>query len=305
MIFEDNLLPLKNLRDTEKIETHFVCVINTSISFDVESLINKMREMNIPCIENHREITSILIKNISSSRGRLCRWLSGFENAIFFKDAFMIISYFTYQEKKYINGFAKVKIIDEETMEITYICSDLKFSGIGKILISLIKLSITLLKIPLIILESVNRGTTQNFYTSQGFQYLRDNKDKKVFQLNTLHLSQKDQIIIDNLYKKLNEETPFLITYEPSKFDKNKETIDPTELIPYNRIRTAESPRPFPIHFMDPRIEEEEEEKEDEEDVSGTWKEVSSPRGGKKTKKQRKTKKKKRKQKKQQRKTRK
>jgi hypothetical protein len=218
---------------------------------------------------------------ISGSRGRICRWLSGFDNSIFFQDTFIIISYVVYEDKNYINGFVKVKNYDANTVEITYICSDLNFTGIGKLLISLVKLIITLLNISLIILESVNRGSTQNFYTSQGFQYVKNKGDKVVFFTNTRKFSRKDQINIGKIYNKLNSNKPLLITYNPSKFELNKDEIDPTELLPYNEIRKEGSPQPSPRHFTSPRSVRESPRSARDDEEGLMFRDVLTPRSSK------------------------
>jgi hypothetical protein len=268
--FEEKLLPIRDLPEKEKLESHLVCVINKNLPM----LTSKMAELHIPCIENHRQLTTKLMGIISKNNGRMCRWLSGFDNSIFFQDAFMIISYFVHEDKNYINGFVKIKLNNKDTVEITYICSDLYFTGIGKMLISLVKLVIALLGIPNIMLESVNRGTTQNFYTSQGFQFLNDKGNKKVFVTNTRRLSRKDQLIIGTLYKNINKNKPILITYEPSKFELNKETMDTTELLPYHDVRMDGSPVLSPRHFDSPRPSPRSAREED-----SIFRDVESPRG--------------------------
>ena len=197
-----------------------------------------MKMMNIPIQDNYGEVIEKLKRLIKSSIGRLCRWLGGFRSDEFKIGDFMLISYFEDKEgKKYINGFTTVISCDiSNTVRIDYICSDLQFTSIGKILITLIKIIIINLGITKLRLKSVLRPTTQNFYTSQEFSPLPEQKDAGYlwFEWNLDFLSEKDDTRFQDFSKKLTDNDAFMVIYTPDKFFKNMDDIDTTtELLPY------------------------------------------------------------------------
>jgi hypothetical protein len=122
-------------------------------------------------------------------------------------------------------------------------------------------------------ISSILRPSTQNFYISQGFYPLPEQKDEGRFvwfEWNFRTLNRKDHINISKFSKKIMENTSFLATFEPSKFRQNRDEHDTTELLPY-QLRRRRSPTPSPRHFMSPRSPRTEEK--------SIFKDVESPRG--------------------------
>jgi hypothetical protein len=167
---------------------------------------------------------------------------------------------------------------------MNYICTDLYFSGIGKALISLLKVITDGLGIQKVRIDSIFRPSTQNFYTSQGFYPLPDQEmGGKIiwFEWDSRYSSKKDRANMRSIRQ------PFLVTYEPSKFEMNKERMDTTELLPYRPVRThaslspgAVSPRGSPRSARSPHSARE---------MESIFRDVESPRSvrarGKRTKK--------------------
>lgn len=270
--FEEKLIPIKKLTAGEELPFQLVCVVNPAQSLNTKPLVSQMKGLHIPCIPINSTIIRKLRSTIYSDNKRFCRGLGGFDTMKFGKDEFMmIISYFEYEGNNYINGFINVKLNSEDIVEISYICSDLHFSGIGKTLLSLVKLIITMMGIPVIHLESVNNPSTQNFYTSQGFQYVSDNGNKKIFEINTGLMSRKDQLSIGKLFHHLGKGKPLFAIYHPSK---NRE-LDTTDLLPYHEIRTRRSPQPSPRNFFTPQASPRSARSTEEETI---FRDVSSPR---------------------------
>lgn len=270
--FEEKLIPIKNLTAGEGLPFHLVCVVKPAQSAYTESIVSQMKGLNIPCIPMNSTIIRKLRATIYSDNKRFCRGLGGFDTLQFGRDEFMmIISYFEYEGKNYINGFINVKLTSEDSVEITYICSDLHFSGIGKILLSLVKLVITMMGIPIIRLESVINPSTQNFYTSQGFQYIIDKGNKKIFEINTGLMSRKDQLSIGKLFHHLGKRKHLIATYHPSK----NRAMDSVELLPYLEIRTTQSPQPSPRNFFTPQASPRSARSTEEESI---FRDVYSPR---------------------------
>jgi hypothetical protein len=138
-------------------------------------------------------------------------------------------------------------------------------------LLSLVKLVITMMGFSLIRLESVLNPSTQNFYTSQGFQYVNDNGDKKIFEINTGLMSRKDQLSIGKLFHHLGKGKPLLATYHPSK---NRE-MDTMDLLPYLEIRTKRSPQPSPRNFFTPQASPRSARSAEDDSI---FRDVESPR---------------------------
>ena len=271
--FEENLIPIKKLTAGEQLPFQLVCVVNQAQPLNTESLIDQMAGLNIPCISINSTIIRKLRATIYSDNKRFCRGLGGFDTLQFGKDEFMmIISYFEYEGKNYINGFINVKVYNKSKVEISYICSDLHFSGIGKILLSLVKLVITMMGVPTIRLESVINPSTQNFYTSQGFQYVSDYGNKKIFEINTGLMSRKDQLSIGKLFHHLGKNKPLLATYHSSK-NRGMDTMD---LLPYLEIRTRRSPQPSPRNFFTPQASPRSARSVEDDSI---FRDVASPRG--------------------------
>jgi len=273
MSFEDKLIPIRNLTAGEELPFQLVCVVNPAQSVYTKPLVSQMNGLHIPCIAMNNTIIRKLRATIYSDNKRFCRGLGGFDTLQFGRDEFMmIISYFEYEGKNYINGFINVKVYNKDTVEISYICSDLHFSGIGKILLSLVKLVITMMGIQTIRLESVLNPSTQNFYTSQGFQYENDSGDKKIFKINTGLMSRKDQLSIGKLFHHLGKGKPLLATYHPSK----NRGMDSVELLPYLEIRTRRSPQPSPRNFFTPQSSPRSARSTEDDSI---FRDVASPRG--------------------------
>jgi len=285
MDFEDKLLFVNKLKPTEQLPIKLLCVINTNPAtkprnsqISSSDLYEIMESMNIPTQNNYDDLIEKLKNVIHSSVGRLCRWLGGFRSDEFKTSDFVLITYFEDKDgKKYINGFTTVISCDiSNTVRIDYICSDLKFTSIGKILITLIKIILINLRIKKLRLKSILRPTTQNFYTSQEFSPLPEQKDAGYiwFEWNFDFLTEKDDVCFQDFSKKLTDKEPFMITYTPDKFYKDIDAIDKTKLLPYY-------------------YSEKEEKKRTEEEESSIFKEVHTPRtdGGKKSRRSRKNKK--------------
>ena len=210
----DNKLIPKNIL-SEKLSTEGIkdyeckvcCIINKNLITSKNKTIIKeiMNELQIPVSDNYYDIIRLIRVLSINSRGRLCRWLSGFENKSFQEDIFIIIAYIEVDSKKYITGFFKIKNgetdIDYRT---NYICTDLYFKGIGHNLINLLKIILLNSKSRVIKVRipSILRPSTQNFYTQQKFYKLPDQPDSKsvLFEWNKKSISQRDKIKL-NLFK--------------------------------------------------------------------------------------------------------
>jgi len=284
---EEKLLPIKDLTEKEKLPLHLLCVVNTTTSrprnskIDVNTLEQLMGGMNIPLQDNYTEMVSKIRKLIQHSAGRFCRWLGGYETADFNRDDFMIITYFEHEGNNYMNGFIKVKNCDiSQVIRTNYICTDLYFSAIGKLLITLLKIIVINLRINKIRISSILRASTQNFYISQGFYPLPEQRDEGRFvwfEWNFKTLNRKDHISINKFSKKIMDNTYFSATFEPSKFKQNRDERDTTELLPY-QLRTRRSPTPSPRHFMSPRASPRPSPRSAREEDS-IFRDVESPRG--------------------------
>jgi hypothetical protein len=270
--FEDKLIPIKNLTAAEELPFQLACIVNTKQSLNTKPLVSQISGLNIPYIPMNPTIIRKLRATIFSDNKRFCKGLGGFETTQFCRDEFMmIISYFEYEGKNYINGFINVKVFNKDSVEISYICSDLHFSGIGKILLSLVKLVITMMGIQTIRLESVLNPSTQNFYTSQGFQYVKDEGDKKIFEINTGLMSRKDQLSIGRLFHHLGKGKPLLATYHHTK----NRGMDTMEILPYLEIRTRRSPQPSPRNFFTPQSSPRSARSTEDDSI---FRDVASPR---------------------------
>jgi hypothetical protein len=89
----------------------------------------------------------------------------------------ILLSYSTINNKNYINGFATLRINDSSNyIIIDYLCGDLQFGGIGSNLVTFIKLfTINVFgENNIIILNSIDSTTTQNFYRTQFFYKITD-----------------------------------------------------------------------------------------------------------------------------------
>jgi hypothetical protein len=290
ILFEENLMPIRDLTDKEILQLHVVCVVNTSRTkplnskIKVKDLENFTSSMNMPVQYNHRELVNQLRGLIAHNERRFCEGLRGYETYGFDRDDFLFLTYFVYNKKNYINGFLKVKNCSEypDIVRTNYICTDVKFSGIGKILIGLLKVSLVYLRIYKVRISSVPRHSTQNFYISQGFYPIPEQIDEGRFvwfEWDFDKHSKKDYISMAKLQIKLMGNKPMFATYETTKAN-----LDNVELIPY-RFRTAKSPLPSPRHFMSPRpvvapvATPRSARSPVEEEEGAMFREVESPRG--------------------------
>jgi hypothetical protein len=233
--FEQRLIPIKKLDDGSSLETNVVVVLNDKRDYgkiNKKHLISIIQQKNISAQDNYDEIIR-LIRILTRDR-RLCYNLGGIETRDFGTDNFIIISYFNYEDKNYINGFIQVKDCVEypNIIKTNYICTDLYFSGIGKQLLTFLKWILMNLKIPNLRINSINEYNTQNFYTSQGFYPVKNQTDltSMWFEWNIYTRNKKDRNNISNLV------IPFLSKYNT---EKHKIYLNKTvPLTPYNKRRS-------------------------------------------------------------------
>jgi len=64
-------------------------------------------------------------------------------------------------------------------IKTNYICTDLYFNAIGKSLLTLLKSIIINLNIQKLRIQSINRPTTLNFYTTQNLYPIKEQTDTK------------------------------------------------------------------------------------------------------------------------------
>ena len=233
---EKGLLPEKIAKQlTNPIYSNVICVINPDADpgkIKMDRLMKFMTQRNITIQMDYSNILRIILSITSSpSKGRFCRWVSGFENKSFHTDNFILISYLNHDSKNYINGFIQVKDCDEypNIIKTNYICTDLLFSGIGKNLLILLKIIVRILEIKQLRIESINRASTQNFYTSQGFYPLEEqvNANYTWFEWEYQTRREKDQEYM------MTFNIPFLIQYDSQKSLENRDMIDKTKIIPF------------------------------------------------------------------------
>jgi hypothetical protein len=235
--FERSLIPTKNLEDGTLLETNIVIVLNDKRDYgkiNRNHLISVIQQKDIFIQDNYDEIIR-LIRQLTNDR-RLCNNLGGLETRDFSTDNFILISFFNYQNKNYINGFIQVKdCVDyPNTIKTNYICTDLYFSGIGKPLITLLKWILINLKIPNLRISSILNFNTQNFYTSQGFYPIENQTDPNSvwFEWNIYTRTKKDQHEISKLI------IPFL-----SKYNKEKHKIYMNKSVRLNSYNKKRSKR--------------------------------------------------------------
>jgi hypothetical protein len=235
--FERSLIPVKKLEEGVLLESNIVIVLNDKRDYgkiNRNHLIYIFRQKKIFIQDNYEQIIR-LIRQLTNDR-RLCNNLGGTETRDFSTDNFIIISYFNYENKNYINGFIKVKDCIEypNIIKTNYICSDLYFSGIGKPLLTLLKWVLINLKIPNLRISSILNYNTQNFYTSQGFYPIENQTDSKTvwFEWNIYTRTKKDISEISNL------NIPFL-----SKYNKEKHKIYMNKTVTLNSYNKKRSKR--------------------------------------------------------------
>jgi hypothetical protein len=236
--FESCLIPTKNLEDGLSLESNIVVVLNDKRNYgkiNKNHLTSVIQQKHISIQDNYDQIIR-LIRRLTNDR-RLCNNLGGTETRDFSTDNFILISYFNYQNKNYINGFIQVKDCIEypNIIKTNYICTDLYFSGIGKPLLTFLKWILLNLKIPNLRISSILDSNTQNFYTSQGFYPIENQTDPKSvwFEWNMYTRTKKDRNDMSNLV------IPFLTKYNK---EKHKIYMNKTvRLNSYNRKRSKRS----------------------------------------------------------------
>jgi len=236
--FERSLIPIKNLEDGSLLESNIAVILNDKRNYgkiNRSHLISVIQQKHISIQDNYDQIIR-LIRQLTNDR-RLCNNLGGTETRDFSTDNFILISYFNYQNKNYINGFIQVKDCNEypNIIKTNYICTDLYFSGIGKPLLTFLKWILLNLKIPNLRISSILDSNTQNFYTSQGFYPIENQTDPKSvwFEWNIYTRTKKDRNEMSNLV------IPFL-----SKYNKEKHKIymnKTVRLNSYNKKRSKRS----------------------------------------------------------------
>jgi hypothetical protein len=242
--FERTLIPTQNLEDGTSLESNVLVVLNDKndknkrnygkIKINRNHLISVIHQKDIPIQNNYDEVIR-LIRTITNNK-RMCNNLGGIETRDFSSDNFILISYFTFQNKNYINGFIKVKDCSEynDIIKTNYICTDLSFSGIGKPLLTFLKWILLNLKIPNLRIKSILNANTQNFYTSQGFYPIAEQTDPQFvwFEWNIYTRNQKDRTDMSGLT------IPFL-----SKYNKEKHKIYTNKTIKLNTHNKRRSRR--------------------------------------------------------------
>ena len=236
--FERTLIPTQKLEDGTSLESNVLVVLNDRRDYgkiNRNHLISVIRQKDIPIQNNYDDVIR-LIRTITNNR-RMCNNLGGIETRDFSSDNFILISYFTFQNKNYINGFIKVKDCSEypDIIKTNYICTDLSFSGIGKPLLTFLKWILLNLKIPKLRIKSILDANTQNFYTSQGFYSIEEQLDSQFvwFEWNMYTRNKKDNTDMSRLT------IPFL-----SKYNKEKHKIYTNKTIrlnSYNKRRSRRS----------------------------------------------------------------
>ena len=235
--FERSLIPIKNLEEGSLLETNVVVILNDKRNYgkiNKNHLISVIQQKHIPIQDNYDQIIR-LIRQLTNDR-RLCNNLGGTETRDFSTDNFILISYFNYQNKNYINGFIQVKDCVEHPniIKTNYICTDLYFSGIGKPLLTFLKWILLNLKIPKLRISSILNFNTQNFYTSQGFYPIENQTDPQSvwFEWNIYTRTKKDKSEMSNLI------IPFL-----SKYNKDKHKIYMNKTVRLNSYNPKRSKR--------------------------------------------------------------
>ena len=207
----------------------------------MQNLKSYMETLHINVNYNYNEIIKLIRPLIYNSKGRLCRWLGGFETRKFQEDIFIVVTYIEIESEKYITGFVKIQHdeSDPDFLTIDYICTDLYFKGIGYKLINLLKLILLNPEsnIKKARAMSVLRPSTQNFYTQQKFYKLLYQPDPKgiFFEWNGNCIREEDttKLLLFQETLKNNNPSFFKITYDPDKINKNKNQEDDTILNEY------------------------------------------------------------------------
>ena len=122
-------------------------------------------------------------------------------------------------------------------IKTNYICTDLYFNGIGKALLTLLK-SIIKLRIQKLRIQSVNRPTTLNFYTTQNLYPIREQTETKYTWMEWDYTTKTEKD--DGYLHKMKY--PFPIVLDKEKYMKNRKDVDDAPLIPY-RVHPYERTR--------------------------------------------------------------
>jgi hypothetical protein len=234
--FERSLINIKKVPDVP-LYSNVICIINREADpekINIPQLVGYLNELNIPSQDNYNEVIHTLRSLILGNQSRMCRFLGGIEKRDFNTDNFILLSYLNFENKNYINGFIKVKNCPmyHNIIKTNYICTDLYFNGIGKALLTLLKSIIIRLHIPKLRIQSVNRPTTLNFYTTQNLYPIREQTDAKYtwmeWDYNTK--TEKDDGYLQKMI------FPFPIILDKEKFMKNRKDVDDAPILPFRQV---------------------------------------------------------------------
>jgi len=238
--FERSLINIKKIPDVP-LYSNVICIINREVDpekINIPHLVNYLGEMNIPSQDNYNEVISILRSIILNNQARMCRFLGGIEKREFNSDNFILLSYLNFENKNYINGFIKVKNCPmyHNIIKTNYICTDLYFNAIGKSLLTLLKSIIINLNIQKLRIQSINRPTTLNFYTTQNLYPIKEQTDTKYtwMEWDYKSMTEKDT---GNLEKM---KFPFSTILDKEKFMKNRKDVDDAPIIPFRKYPSEE-----------------------------------------------------------------
>jgi hypothetical protein len=239
--FEKTLINIKKIPDVP-LYANVICIINREADPDkinIPQLVGYLNEINIPSQDNYNEVIHTLRSVILGNQARMCRFLGGIEKKDFNTDNFILLSYINFENKNYINGFIKVKNCPmyHNIIKTNYICTDLYFNGIGKSLLTLLKSIIIKLRIPKLRIQSVNRPTTLNFYTTQNLYPIRDQTETKYTWMEWDYTTKTEKD--DGYLHKMKY--PFPIVLDKEKYMKNRKDVDDATLIPYRVNPNARS----------------------------------------------------------------
>jgi hypothetical protein len=233
--FERTLINIKNIPDVS-LYSNVICIINREADpekINIPQLVEYLREINIPSQDNYNEVIQTMRSVIFSNQARMCRFLGGIEQKEFNTDNFILLSYLNFENKNYINGFIKVKNCPmyRNIIKTNYICTDLYFNGIGKALLTLLKSVVIHLNIPKIRIQSINRPTTLNFYTTQNLYPIAEQPNPKYTWMEWDYRSKtlKDDGYLESM------KFPFHIILDKEKYMKNRKDVDDAPILPFRQ----------------------------------------------------------------------
>ena len=234
------MINIKKIPDVP-LYSNVICIINREADpekIKLGHLVEYLNKLNIPSQDNYSDVISILRSIILGNQARMCRFLGGIEKRDFNTDNFILLSYINFENKNYINGFIKVKNCPmyHNIIKTNYICTDLYFNGIGKSLLTLLKSIIKILHIPKLRIQSINRPTTLNFYTTQNLYPIKIQSEPKYtwMEWDYTTMTEKDKNYLKNM------QFPFFTVLDKDKFIKNRKDVDDTPIISY-RVNPSRS----------------------------------------------------------------